>query len=65
MRRLLILIWLVTEVTLSDQEAGSEGLALQMEDSANFNFFDLDYTYKVMGILGDIHLYTFKVSFNL
>ena len=65
MRRLLILIWLVTEVTLSDQEAGSEGLALQMEASANFNFFDLDYTYKVMGILGDIHLYTFKFSFNL
>tara|TARA_B100000287_G_scaffold290806_1_gene274172 strand:- start:247 stop:1296 length:1050 start_codon:yes stop_codon:yes gene_type:complete len=29
----------------------------------DFNFFDIDYTYKTMGMLGDVHLYTFKFSF--
>jgi len=48
---------------LKDSEYGltyGGGLRIYLSD---FNFFDLDYTYKTMGILGDVHLYTFKFSF--
>ena len=30
---------------------------------SNFSSFDIDYTYKTLGVLGDVHLYTFKFSF--
>ena len=48
---------------LKDSEYGltyGGGLRIYLSD---FNFFDLDYTYKTMGLLGDVHLYTFKFSF--
>ena len=48
---------------MKDSEYGltyGGGLRIYLSD---FNFFDIDYTYKTMGILGDIHLYTFKFSF--
>ena len=48
---------------LKDSEYGltyGGGLRIYLSD---FNFFDLDYTYKTMGVLGDVHLYTFKFSF--
>lgn len=48
---------------LKDSEYGltyGAGLRFYLSD---FNFFDIDYTHKTLGILGDIHLYTFKFSF--
>jgi len=48
---------------MKDSEYGltyGGGLRIYLSD---FNFFDIDYTYKTMGILGDVHLYTFKFSF--
>ncbi len=48
---------------LKDSEYGltyGGGLRFYISD---FNFFDLDYTYKTLGILGNIHLYTIKFSF--
>lgn len=50
-------------IFLKDSEYGltyGGGIRFYMSD---FNFFDLDYTYKTMGMLGDVHLYTFKFSF--
>ena len=50
-------------IGLKDSEyglTGGAGLRYFMSDN---NFFDLDYTYKTIGILGDVHLYTIKFSF--
>ena len=48
---------------LKDSEYGlTYGGGLRFYQS-DFNFFDLDYTYKTLGILGNVHLYTIKFSF--
>jgi len=48
---------------LKDSEYGltyGGGIKFYLSD---FSAFDIDYTFKSLGILGDIHLYTFKFSF--
>ena len=50
-------------IFLKDSQYGltyGGGLRFYVSD---YNFFDLDYTFKTLGILGDIHLYTIKFSF--
>ena len=50
-------------IFLKDSQYGltyGGGLRFYVSD---YNSFDIDYTFKTLGILGDIHLYTIKFSF--